>query len=116
MRANLLEVPAQLVDHIGSERRQELVPDDLFRSLGDVRELRRHDDPERPGGQGSKQRGMTLQEHSELVQPGVGDDVDNDTAAGEMNADRQTIRKVPDGASLSLADGDMREIGLLDPR
>ena len=50
MRSNLLEVPAQLVENLGLERRQQLVPDDLFRALGDVRELRRHDDSERPGG------------------------------------------------------------------
>jgi len=31
---------------------------------------------------------VAFEEHSELIQPGVGDDVDDDTAAGEMNADR----------------------------
>ena len=67
MRSNLLEVPAQLVQHLGPERRQQLVPDDLFRALGDVREVRRHDDPERPCGQRPEQRGVTFEEHSELV-------------------------------------------------
>jgi hypothetical protein len=37
-------------------------------------------------------------------------------AAGEVNADRQAIREVPDGASLALADADLRQIRLLDPR
>lgn len=36
MRANLLEVPAELVQHLGFERCQKLVPDDLFRPLADV--------------------------------------------------------------------------------
>lgn len=58
---------------------------------------------------------MPFEEHSELVEPRVGNDVDDHAAAGEMNADRQTIREVPDGARLSPADGDMRQIGLLDP-
>ena len=38
VRSYLLEVPAQLVDRLGPEWRQQLVPDDLFRSLSDVRE------------------------------------------------------------------------------
>src|SRR5438128_919782 len=37
MRSNLLEVPAQLVQRLGSEGCQQLIPDDLFRPLGDVR-------------------------------------------------------------------------------
>jgi hypothetical protein len=60
--------------------------------------------------------GVTFEEHAELVQPRVGDDIDDDAAAGEVNADRQAIGEVPDGASLSLADADVRQIRLLDPR
>jgi hypothetical protein len=50
MRSNLLEVPAQFVQRLGPERRQQLVPHDLFLTLGDVRELWWHHDPERPCG------------------------------------------------------------------
>ena len=110
MCANLLEVPAQLVDRLGLDRRQELIPHDLFRALGNVRELRRHDDPERPYGQCPEQRGVTFEEHSELVQPWVGDDVDDHAAAGEVNADRQAVREVPNGANPSLADANVRQI------
>jgi hypothetical protein len=88
MRSNLLEVPPQLVQRLRPERRQQLIPYDLFRALGDVRELRRHDDPQRPRGQRPEQRGVTFEEHSELVQPWVGDDIDDHSAAREMNADR----------------------------
>src|SRR5206468_12455177 len=38
MRSNLLEVPAQFAHYVGPERRQQLIPDDLFRALSDVRE------------------------------------------------------------------------------
>jgi hypothetical protein len=50
MRSNLLEVLAQFVHHVCPERRQQLIPNDLFRSLSDVRELRRHHEPKCPGG------------------------------------------------------------------
>jgi hypothetical protein len=58
----LLEVPAQLVERLGPERCQQLVPDDLFRALSDVGELRWHDDPQGPNGQCSEQRGMAFEE------------------------------------------------------
>src|SRR5262245_7354733 len=116
MRSNLLEIPAQVVHYFGPERRQQLVPNDLFRALGDVREVRWDNDPERPCGECPEQRYVTFEEHSELVQPWVGDDVDDHAAAGEMNADRQAIREVPDGARLSLADADVRQVRLRDPR
>src|SRR5262245_45904548 len=115
MRSNLLEIPAQVVHYFGPERRQQLVPNDLFRALGDVRELRRHDDSERPSGQRSEQRGVTFEEHSKLVEPGVGDDVNDHAATREMNADRQAIREVADPAVFSVADRDMRQVRLGDP-
>jgi hypothetical protein len=59
---------------------------------------------------------MAFEEHPELIEPRVGDDVDEHAAAHEMNADRQAIGEVLDGASLSLADADVRQIRLLDPR
>ena len=68
------EVPAQFVQRLGPERRQQLIPYDLFRALADVRELCRHDDPEGPCGQSAQKRGVTFAEHSELVKPWVGDD------------------------------------------
>ena len=45
---------------------------------------------------------MALEEHAELVQPRVGDDVDDHAAAGGMDADREAVREVPDGASVTL--------------
>ena len=53
---------------------------------------------------------MTFEEHSKLVQPWVGDDVDDHAAAGEVNADRQAVREVPNGANPSLADANVRQI------
>ena len=40
---------------------------------------------------------MAFEEHAEVVQPGVGDDVDEDAAAGRVDADRQAFREVPGG-------------------
>jgi len=116
MRSNLPEVPAQFVQGLGSQGRQQLIPDDLLGALGDARELRRNDDPERPCGQRSEQGGVTFEEHPEVIEPRVGDDIDDHAAAREMNADRQAIREVPECASLSLADGNVRQVRLLDPR
>src|SRR5688572_14166790 len=50
-----------------------------------------------------------------LVQPWVGNHIDDHAAAGEMDADRQAIREVPDSARVSIADGDVRQIGLSSP-
>ena len=82
MRSGLLEIPSQLVEHLGLERRHQLIPDDLLGPLTDVRELRRHDDPERPRRQRPEQGGVAQEEDAELVQPGIGDDVDDHAAAG----------------------------------
>jgi hypothetical protein len=62
----LLEVPAELVNHFGSERRQQLVPRpaslaDLFEGGG------RHHDPEHPRAQRTKHRSMAFEEDAELV-------------------------------------------------
>jgi hypothetical protein len=94
MRSNLVEVPAQLLKNLGLGRRQKLVPNDLFRALGYVRELRRHDNSQRPGGERPEQCGVTFEEHSKLVQPRIGYDVDDHAAAGEMNAYRQAVGEV----------------------
>ena len=115
MRSGLLEVPAQLVDRLASEWRHQLVPDDLLRSLADVGKLRWHDDPERPRGQRAKKRGVALQEQAEVVQSRVEDDVDDDAAAGQVDADRQAFREVPGGPRIALADGDVRQVLRLDP-
>jgi hypothetical protein len=55
------------------------------------------------------------QEESELVQPGVSEDVDDDTAAGGMNADRQPVWKIPYGARVAVADGDVGQVSGPDP-
>ena len=93
MRSSLLEIPSQLVEHFGLERRHQLVPHDLLGPLRDVRELWRHDDPERPGGQRPEKRGVAQEEYPELVQPGVGDDVDDHATAGWMDADWEAVGK-----------------------
>ena len=116
MRSSLLEIPSQLVEHVGLERRHQLIPDDLFGPLTDVRELRRHDDPERPRGQCPEKRGVAQEEDAELVQPGIGDDVDDHAAAGGMDADRQAVWEVPHGAGVTLADGDVGQVRRLDPK
>jgi hypothetical protein len=58
---------------------------------------------------------VTFEEHSELVEPRVGDDVHDHAAAGEMDANRQAVREVPDFALLSLADGNVRQVRCRDP-
>lgn len=87
-RADLLEVPAQLVEHLSPERRQKLVPDDLLRVLSHVGELWRHDDPERPRRQRLKQGGVAFEELPEVIERRVGDYVHDDAAAREVDADR----------------------------
>jgi hypothetical protein len=64
MRSGLLEIPPQLVEHLGLERGHQLIPDNLFGPLTDLRELRRHDDPKRA-----------------RAVPGAGRDVDDHAAA-----------------------------------
>jgi hypothetical protein len=58
MRASLLEVPPQLLEHLGLEGCYQLIPDHLFGPLTDVRELRRHHDPKRPDRQGTQKHGV----------------------------------------------------------
>ena len=58
MRSSLLKIPPQLVEHVGLERRHQLIPDDLLGSLTDVRKMRRHDDPERPRRQRPEKGGV----------------------------------------------------------
>ena len=90
MRSSLLEIPSQLVEDVGLERRHQLIPDNLFGPLTDVRELRRHDDPSVHAGS-ARSRAAWRKRKTELIQPGIGDDVDDHAAAGGMNADRQAV-------------------------
>lgn len=49
MGTELLELRAQLVQRLLRKRCQQLVPDNQFGAPSDVRPVRRHDDPQRPG-------------------------------------------------------------------
>jgi hypothetical protein len=51
---------------------------------------------------------MAFEEDAELVQPRISDDVDEHAATGEVDADREPFREVPDGARVTLANGDVR--------
>jgi hypothetical protein len=88
MRPGALEIPSQLVERLGLERRHQLIPYDLFGALADIGELRRHHDPERPGRQRPEKGGVAQKEYAEFVQPGIRDDVDDHTATGRMDTDR----------------------------
>jgi hypothetical protein len=110
MGSGLREVPAELVNHLGSERRQELIPDDLLRSLTYLGEVRRHYDPERPRPQRTKHGRMALEENAEFVRRRVGDHVDEHCAPFRMNADRETIGKIAGGPFVALPDGDVRQV------
>ena len=116
MRSDLLEVPAQLVEHLRLERRHQLIPDHLLGPLADVRELRRHHDPEGPRGQCPEQGSLAQKEKPEFIQPGIGDDVDDDAAAGGVNADRQPVWELPHRAGVTLAGGDVGQVRRLDPK
>jgi hypothetical protein len=59
---------------------------------------------------------MAQEEYAELVQPGIGDDVNDHAAASGMNADRQAIRKVPNGADVTPSDRDVGQVCGLDPK
>jgi hypothetical protein len=58
---------------------------------------------------------MAFEELAEVLQRWVGDDVDDHAAAGEVDADRQAIREVPDPPVLSVADRDVRQLRLGNP-
>src|SRR3989442_15510253 len=115
MGSSLLEIPSQLVERLGFDGRHPLVPHGLFGTLTDIWELRRHYDSERPRGQRPEKSRVAYEEYAELVQPGVGDDVDDHAVAGGMNADRQAVWKVPHGADVTLSDGDVGQVCGLDP-
>ena len=103
MRSSLLEIPPQLVEDVGLERRHQLIPDNLFGPLTDVRELRRHDD--RSVHAGSARSRAAWRKRKTRNSSGIGDDVDDHAAAGGMNADRQAVREVPHRAGVTLAGG-----------
>ena len=94
MASHLLEVPSQFVDHLERKGREQLVPDDLLRSVPDPGKMRRHNDPQGPCRQRPDQDRVTLEEDTELVQPRVGNDVDEHSAPGWIDADRQAFREV----------------------
>jgi hypothetical protein len=106
--AGAREVPAELVNHLGSERRQELVPDNLLRSLTYLGEVGRHHDPERPRAQGTKQESMALEEDAELVQNLVGDHVDKHATPFRVDADGEAFGEIPNGPFVGLPDGHVR--------
>jgi hypothetical protein len=116
MRSGLLEIPSQLVEDVGLERRHQLIPDNLFGPLTHVREVRRHDDPERPRRQCPEQGSVAQEEQAEFIQPGIGDDVDDHAAAGEVNADRQAVWEVPHRAGVTPAGGEVGQVRRLDPK
>ena len=62
MRSALPEIPPQLVEHLGLERRHQLIPDYLFGPLTNVRELRRRDDPERPRPHRTEKSGVAQED------------------------------------------------------
>ena len=108
MCAGVLEVPAELVNHVGSERREQLVPDDLLRSLTDLGEVRRHHDPERPRRQRTKHRSVAFEEDAELVQYLVGHDVDEYATPFQVDADREALGEIPNGPFVALPGGHVR--------
>ena len=91
MRSSLLEIPSKFIERFGLDWRHQLIPHGLFGALTDVRKLRWHHNPERPRRQCLEKRGMAQEEYAELVQPRVGDDVDDHAAAAQMDANRQPV-------------------------
>lgn len=59
---------------------------------------------------------MALEEDPELVQRPLGDDVDEYSAAGQVDADREAFGEVPGGAHRTLADSDVGQHGRVYPR
>src|ERR1700674_5342413 len=103
MGSGLLEISAKPVNDLRSEWRQQLVPDDLLRSLTYLWDVGRDHDPEGPPAQRTKQRSMAFQEQAELVQPRISDHVDEHAATGEVDADRESFREVPGDGRVALA-------------
>jgi hypothetical protein len=66
-------------------------------------------------GRAREQRNVTFEEHPELIEPWVDDDVDEHAAARHVDTDRQAAREVSDLASLAVADVDVRKVLGLTP-
>ena len=114
MASHLLEVPSQFVDHLERKGREQLVPDDFLGSLTDPGKMRRHNDPQGPCRQLPDQDRVTLEEETELVQPRVGNDVNEHAAPGWMDPNRKPFREVARGPSFTLSGGDVGQHQLVN--